>query len=49
MHFRRNMQRITNTSVIEDKLGFNQIYIQAKKWDSNEVSVDPKYKNLWAP
>ena len=33
MHFGRNIQRITNTSVIEDKLGFNQIYIQAKKWD----------------
>ena len=49
MHFGRNMQRITNTSVIEDKLGFDQIYIQAKKWDSNGVPVDPKYKNLWAP
>ena len=49
MHFGRNMQRITNTSVIEDKIGFDQIYIQAKKWDSNGVPVDPKYKNFWAP
>ena len=46
MHFGRNMQRITNTSVIEDKLGFDQIYIQAKNGIKAGVSADLKYISL---
>ena len=46
MHFRRNMQRVTNISVIEDKLGFDQIYIQAKNGIKAGVSVDLKYISL---
>ena len=49
MHFEEICRELQIHHVIEDKLGFDQIYIQAKKWDSNGVPVDPKYKNLWAP
>ncbi|OUL09473.1 hypothetical protein B0533_04725 [Sedimentibacter sp. SX930] len=42
----RNIQRITNTSVIEDKLGFDQIYIQAKKWDCNGSVSRPEIQKF---
>ena len=40
------MQRITNTYVIEDNLGCNQIYIQAKKWDRNGSVSRPKIQKF---
>jgi len=40
------MQIITNTSVIDDKLGFDQIYIQAKKWDSNGSVSRPEIQKF---
>lgn len=35
--------------IMEDKLGFNLIYIQAQKWDLAERLVDRRYRALWAP
>lgn len=46
MHFRRNMQRITNTSVIEDNLGCDQIYFQAKKWHRNGIVSRPEIQKF---
>lgn len=40
--FQKKYTKVTNISVIEDKLGFDQIYIQAKNGNQSRVSVEPE-------